>query len=180
MKHQHKVFISYHRPNDEAYKKRFIDLLGNAYESIIDHPVTDHDFENSLPAYRLQRRIRDNYISDATVTVVLTGQESWKQKHIDWEISASLRDTQYNSHTGLVGILLPTRDDYGRREVDYCTIPPRLYENYECGFAKLHEWKEDPEYMQNIIYEAHLIRNRLVPDNSYPSFKQDISGLRWV
>lgn len=60
------------------------------------------------------QQIRDNYLRDSSVTIVLVGKDTWKRKFIDWEISASIRNTQNNPRSGLFGIILPTHDDYGK------------------------------------------------------------------
>lgn len=179
MSKRHKVFISYHHGNDAGYKKRFIDVFGNAFDGFVDKSVSDDDIDNNLKDDRVRQIIRDDFIKDATVTVVLIGSETWKRKHVDWEVGSSIRDTQNNPRTGLVGIILPTYEGYNRNKYNNDTIPPRLLDNLKCGFSKIYLWKEDVNFMQEIIHEAFLNRNKIIPDNSFPSFKQNRSGSRW-
>ena len=65
------------------------------------------------------------------MTVVLIGAETWKRKHVDWEIGASIRETEHNPRSGLLGILLPTYPRPHGEPNNYFpnTIPPRLYDN---------------------------------------------------
>lgn len=176
---KHKVFISYHHKNDSSYKKRFVEVFGNIFDGFVDKSVSDNDINDNLSDDRVRQIIRDDFIKDATVTIVLIGSETWSRKHVDWEIAASIRNTKNNSRTGLVGIYLPTNPDYRKNEYDPHIIPPRLYDNHKCKFAKLYDWKEDVNFMKEIIHEAFKNRDKLNPDNSYPSFKKNRSGERW-
>ena len=45
---------------------------------------------NGLTLDEISRRVRDDYLSDSTVTVVLVGKDTWRRKHVDWEIAATL------------------------------------------------------------------------------------------
>ena len=92
---------------------------------IVDKSVDNGDIiDQGLPVDEIRRRIRDEYIADATVTVVLIGRCTWQRKHIDWEISASLIDTSHNDRCGLLGIRLPTHTDFSDAEYDPLLIPP--------------------------------------------------------
>ena len=55
---------------------------------------TDGDIDDSLATDTIRQRIRDNFIRDATVTVVLIGPCTWQRKYVDWEIGSSLRATR--------------------------------------------------------------------------------------
>ena len=90
MTRKHKVFVSFHH-KDEQYKDRFVRMMGGY---IVDKSVYDEDIDDqNLKTETIRQKIRDYFISDATVTVVLVGACTWKRKHVDWEIGSSLRDT---------------------------------------------------------------------------------------
>jgi len=118
-------------------------------------------------------------LRDSSVTVVLIGRETWKRKHVDWEISSSIRDTKYNPRSGLIGILLPTYPGYSKNEYNPYTIPPRLYDNIEKKFAVIYSWTEDSNKIQDWINEAFLRKDRVLPDNSRTLFRNNRSGDRW-
>ena len=100
---RHKVFISYH-VDDQEDKDRFAQMMEN---DIVDKSVKDDDIDDTnLKVETIRQKIRDDYIADATVTVVLIGPCTWQRKHVDWEIGSSLRDTKKNPRCGLLGILL--------------------------------------------------------------------------
>lgn len=78
-----------------------------------------------LPTETVRQKIRDEYLRDSTVTVVLIGKETWKRKHIDWEIGSILRNTKLNPRSGLLGIFSPDHPDYGRDKYNPYIIPPK-------------------------------------------------------
>lgn len=179
---KHKVFVSFHHVLPEVdpycgqkYKERFEKLFSGYNDTIISKSVQDGDIKEGILTETTRQKIRDKYIADATVTVVLIGPETWKRKHVDWEISSSIRDTKNNSRCGLIGILLPTYPGYYKagNTYDPYTIPPRLHDNVKCGFASIHVWNENPSMVQNWIHEAFLKRGKQIPSNSYPMFKNN-------
>ena len=179
MSNRHNVFISYHHKNDEVYKIEFERLFSGIYDILETKAVSDGDIDTYLKTETIRQKIRDEFIRSASVTVVLIGSETWKRKHVDWEISSSLRDTQYNSRTGLLGIILPT---YPRSDMDHYsanTIPPRLNDNLERGFAKIYNWSTNPNEVQQWIHQAFLRRKEINPDNSRDMFARNRTGEYW-
>ena len=111
---RHRVFISFHH-EDQFYKDWFVRMMG---DDIVDESVEDGDIDdNRLPTERIRQIVRDEFIRDATVTVVLIGPCTWQRKHVDWEIGSSLRETQRNSRCGLLGILLPNHPSYEKKTI---------------------------------------------------------------
>lgn len=191
MSNTHKVFISYHHGNDENRRKIFELRFGNAYGVILPNAVGLGDIPNGIQTETIRQKIRDEYLRDSSVTVVLVGTETWKRKHVDWEIGSTIRDTQKNPRGGLLGILLPSYVQSCQRLFDAVsaertkyyryTLPPRLYDNVANGYAALINWTEDPKEIQKWIHEAYLRKSRtgVEPDNSFPSFVNNRSGDRW-
>jgi hypothetical protein len=174
----HKVFVSYHHANDQKYRDDFENILASSGISIIKS-VQIGDIDENLSAETIRQRIRDEYLRDSTVTVVLVGTQTWQRKHVDWEIGSSLRDTQLNSRSGILGILLPTHSSCYKNTYDPHTIPPRLYDNVKCGFAKVYNWTTSPLSLESMIHDAFEGRYKIKPDNSRPSFKINHSGAQW-
>jgi len=79
---RHKVFVSYHHENDERYKIIFEKMFGDVY---ISKSVEIGDIDPNLKTETIRQKIRDEFLRDSSVTVVLVGKETWKRKHIDWE-----------------------------------------------------------------------------------------------
>lgn len=175
---RHKVFVSYHHDNDQNYRDKFEKLFSDVHDIMITKSVQIGDIEPNLKTERVRQKIRDEYLRDSTVTVVLVGTETWKRKHVDWEIGSSIKKTEYNSRSGLLGIFLPTYSMNGNSYNEF-TIPPRLQKNVGCKFAKLFKWSTNPREVQGWIHEAFNNRNRITPDNSYPPFVNNRTGTQW-
>ncbi|WP_392564402.1 TIR domain-containing protein [Orbus wheelerorum] len=176
---RHKVFVSYHHANDQVYRDRFDELFTFTHDIIVPKSVQIGDINTNLKSETIRQKIRDEYLRDSTVTVVLIGGDTWKRKHVDWEIASSIRNTEYNSRSGLLGIILPTYPRSDKQKYNKYTIPPRLADNVEYGFAKLYNWNNDPNIVQKWIHEAFERRNKILPNNSYPSFVHNRIGVRW-
>ncbi|SRR6266571_2899146 len=163
---KHKVFISYYHKDDQYYKERFETLYGHLF---INKSVQDGDISTDVSADYISRLIIGGYISDASVLVVLIGNNTKKRKHVDWEISAAL-NKKVNGYSGLIAFLLPTHDDYSKGKYTYDNIPQRLAYNVESGYAKVYDWTENVASMSNIIETAfnarvsdsNLINNKLI------------------
>ena len=181
MTKRHKVFVSYHHDNDQGYRDLFEELFSDIHDIMVSQSVQIGDIDPNLNVDAVRQQIRDEYLSDSTVTVVLVGAETWKRKHVDWEISASIRKTKSNPRSGLLGILLPTYPSPDGDPTKYCpyTIPPRLHDNIECDFAKIYNWSEDLDVVQQLIHEAFKRRNQVNPNNSRTLFANNRSGDRW-
>ena len=180
MNNQHKVFVSHYYTNEQYYRERFEDLFSDVYGIIVSESVKMGDFDDTeFSTERIHQHIRDKFLRDSTVTVVLVGANTWQQKSVDWEISSSLRQTEYNTRSGLFGILLPTYSRLTSKHYDPHTIPPRLYDNVACGFSKIYTWNEEPYTVQSWIHYAFKRRTEILPDNSRDPFKNNLSGERW-
>lgn len=141
---KHKVFISYHHKNDENYKKDFEKDFGNLF---INESVQNGEYDSELSDGYVKRLIREEKISLSTIIVVLIGSETYKRKHIDWEIYAGLTE-KAGGHSGLIGILLPTyysanvNSDLDENKYHSNTIPQRLNDNLKTKYAKIYKWKD--------------------------------------
>ena len=82
----------------------------------------DDDFIDSDDRDYVMRRIREKYLTDSTVTIVLIGKCTAKRKYVDWEIASTLRNDPQNKRSGLLGINLRSIEN---RELS----PPRLDDN---------------------------------------------------
>lgn len=175
MGRRHNVFVSYHHDNDQFYRNEFERCFSDCYDIMVSKSVQLGDIAPNLKTETIRRKIRDEYLRDSTVLVILIGKDTWKRKYIDWEISSSLRDTQYNSRMGLIGVLLPSHPDYRKNTYNPYIIPPRLHDNVEKGFAKIYNWTMNKNYVQHWIHEAFDRRYNIIPDNSRTLFRNNRS-----
>ena len=174
---RHKVFISYHHDEDQECKNRFVKIMG---DNIIDRSVdVGAIVDSNLLLDEVRRRIRDDFIADATVTVVLIGPCTWKRKHVDWEIGSSLRKTKKNSRCGLLGILLPHHPDFGKDSYELGLIPPRLADNCEGDdpYACLYDWSNQAVDIRQWIHRAFKRSKRTpYPNNGRQQFGGNRKG----
>jgi len=182
MPKKHKVFISFHhgdksdKKRGQIWKDKFVKLMTEYTDGMVDKSVNDGDIGKDLKAEKIRQKIRENYLADSTVTVVLIGPDTWKRKHVDWEIASSLRSTSNSSRSGLLGILLPTHKGFGSEKIDGYTIPPRLTDNVigDDPFANVYHWTDDPSALQNYIHRAFKRRDQdPPPKNSRPMFSKN-------
>jgi hypothetical protein len=104
---RHKVFISYHHDNDEEKKDELL-KLNQVHDIFIDGSVDTGDIDDNLPDETIRQKIRDEYLRDTTVTILLVGTETKNRKHIDWEIYSSMIDGSKNKKSGILVIQLPS------------------------------------------------------------------------
>lgn len=170
---RHKVFLSFHH-EDKKYKDRFVRMMR---DDVVDRSVGDGDINKNLNVDTIRRTIRDDFIRDATVTIVLMGPCTWKRKHVDWEISSSLRATQLNSRCGLLGILLPNHPNW-KKDLNPRLVPPRLADNWTGSdpYASIYDWSGDIETIRGWIHDAFKRRGGTSPDNSREQYRRNRKG----
>lgn len=72
---KHKVFISYHHANDQLYKEELL-RLNKLHDIFIDSSVDTGDIDENLNDNRIREVIRDEYLKDSSVTILLVGAYS--------------------------------------------------------------------------------------------------------
>jgi len=111
---RHKVFISYYHTDDQYYKNQLINMKmydnSNKIISIFDdYSVHEHEInDEGLSSEQIRRIIRDDYMQNATVLVLLCGQNTKRRKYIDWEIHTAMYHSDVNPQMGIVVVNLPT------------------------------------------------------------------------
>ncbi|MCK9482190.1 MAG: TIR domain-containing protein [Bacteroidia bacterium] len=120
---KHKCFISF-KTEDLWYKKYIQENLDlDMIDKSLDVPI-DSDDEDYI-----MRKIREDYLSDSTVTIHLIGAKSseylgWnEQRFIKRELQASLYNGKGNTRSGILGVVLPNMIDsiyLGRMNCWHC------------------------------------------------------------
>ncbi|MEE9911096.1 MAG: TIR domain-containing protein [Deltaproteobacteria bacterium] len=103
----HKVFISYHHANDQWYKEELI-KFAEQNQIFNDQSVDTGDIDDDLDDETIRELIRDDYLKDTSVTILLVGTETKQRKHVDWELYSSMRDGRVNKKSGIIVITLPS------------------------------------------------------------------------
>jgi len=132
---RHRCFVSYH-VDDEDEVATFIEDFGTVFIPTVVGVTEDDDFVDSDDTDYIMDRIREEYLSNSTVTIVLAGACTWSRRFVDWEIYSSLREYKDYGISGLMGITLPSVANDSDRQ-----LPPRLDDNVdgEKGYARW--WK---------------------------------------
>jgi hypothetical protein len=175
MANRHKIFLSLHAA-DINYKNMFIEAFGEATHSISSR----FDYTRAIGEELNPKKIRDTYLKDTSVTVALIGPQTWESKYVDWELSASLRNTEQNLRSGIIGIVLPGYPLYDTSLYGPETIPARLNSNLRNRYAQIYTWPDNMYDMMEWIHEAYQRRGRIIPDNTYPLFKKNVSNDKWA
>jgi len=160
-----KVFISCSH-SDRYYRYRFEDLFGHLF---IIKPVKLGDISTDVSTEYIECLIQENYISVASVLVVLVGRNTRDRKHVDWEISAALKK-KVDGYSGLLGLCLPTHPAYREDKNKTDFVPYRLADNLKAGYAKFYDWTESESSIKSWVedtFQARISRADKI-DNSRP------------
>lgn len=148
---KHKCFVSYHKADQTAVDD-FCDKFDGTFirrgiamtDDIIDSEDTDY----------VMSRIRELYLQDSTVTIVLIGKCTWARRFVDWEVQASLRQPRNGPPpNGLVAIQLYQ---------SYKTLPDRVSLNVDSGYSKFYTYPASGGALNSIIEGAYNARTELV------------------
>jgi len=127
------AFVSFHHGGDFDYYEAFARMIDDTFELVRDRSVRNAiDSDN---ADYVIRRIRENYITGTSCTIVLCGEQTHARKFVDWEIKATL-----DKRHALVGVLLPTVQAIGPWGLT--RVPDRLQDNIDTRYASVVVWDE--------------------------------------
>src|ERR1035441_9163213 len=133
---RHKCFISFHHAdNDEVIQ--FIETFESIFIPRVLGVSDEDDFIDSYDTDYVMAQIRERYLTDSTVTIVLVGQCTWARRYVDWEVYSTLRNDKYNKRSGLLAITLPSAADYWEKQ-----LPPRVADNVNDadGYARWYKY----------------------------------------
>lgn len=154
------VFVSYHHGGDQAYYDTLSENMHDRLQLLTDNSL-ERRIDSSNHDY-IMRRIREVHLHGSSCTVVLCGQNTWRRKYVDWEISASL-----SQQMGLVGVWLPTLP----LSPNNGTIKPaRLQDNIDSGYAVWVSWSDiavNAHVLTDAIERANGVSKQLI-DNARP------------
>ena len=189
---RHKVFISYHHDNDQFYANELMNefVEFNPYKSFTiqsifeDCSIHDGDIDDSLPPESIRKKIRDEFIKDASVLIVLCGSETRKRKYVDWEIHAAMFDTDNNPKLGILVITLPTISQWVFAPED--TDKPLVSRGNVCTWYSLASRQDMEKYYpylpSRIVdnFEASITNNDIIPIAvvDWETIKNDVAKLK--
>lgn len=153
-----KVFISHYK-GDQNEVDWFIDYFANTCKIFIPKVLganDNDDFINSTNTDYVMGQIREKYLQDSTVTIVLVGSCTHSRRYVDWEIKSSLQQGA-SLPNGLIGIILPSQERSA-------FLPPRFEANWTNGhqncYARYWVYPESPDKLADWIEDAHEARTK--------------------
>jgi len=170
MSDKHKVFISYYHKDDEKYRTQFEKLFEHLF---ISKSVNPGDIDTEDGTEYVKRLIREEYVTDASVIVVLMGNKTYCRKYVDWEIYAGLYGS--GGKSGLLGLWLPSHPDYDKEKYKPKLVPARLHDNSKSEYAKMYDWTKDEIKIKRWVEQAFQdrIKKEDKIDNSREQMKQN-------
>lgn len=148
---RHKAFLSYHQEDREAVRE-FISEFDEGEDIFITRGITvpDDVIDSTNPDY-VMGRIRELFLRDSTVTIVLIGKCTWARRFVDWEVQASLRQPAGGLPNGLMAVLL-------NRYATSGTLPDRVKLNVDGGYANFYSYPAGPATLRSWIETAYQKR----------------------
>lgn len=190
----HKCFISF-KTEDEGYKKEIqkwndankVDMIDKSLNEAIDSDDEDY----------IMRKIREEYLADSTVTIVLIGEHSAEnqgkeeQKYIKRELQASLYNGEDNTRNGILGVVLPSMVDRiykGSYVCDTCgknhlciylnnsTVIKEFWKNYYLDDKDKCHYTEEDRYCVLVKWEDFKKSPNKYIDMAFEKRSQDIAN----
>lgn len=151
---RHQCFISYH-VDDEAEVTQFLDDFGDQIVATCVGVTADDDFVDSDDTDYIMNRIREKYLGNTTVTIVLIGRCTWSRRFVDWEVYSSLRKYASYPLSGLVAITLPSVADLDSRR-----LPDRVDDNVDGEelYARWMKYPTSKSGFKSMVQEAYDAR----------------------
>ncbi|WP_328434958.1 TIR domain-containing protein [Streptomyces sp. NBC_00425] len=154
---RHKCFLSYHAV-DAMEVLDFVNTFGDFFTPRAIGVSEDDPVIQSENNDYIMDRIREKYLADTTVTIVMIGKCTWARKFVDWEVYSTLRKDKVNRLSGLMAVQLPSGRASG------APLPARVNENVirengeDVGYARYYSYPASDASLRNWIHDAYLAR----------------------
>jgi hypothetical protein len=148
-----KAFISHYK-GDRREVDAFVQGFNRVFIPKVLGANDNDEFINSTNTDYVMQRIREKYLDDSTVTIVLLGSCTHSRRYVDWEIKSSLQQGKYLPN-GLMGIVLPSQNNAAY-------LPERLEANWKKGhencYARYWSYPTSEQQLQSWIEDAYQAR----------------------
>lgn len=187
----HKCFISF-KTEDIAYKNHIRDEMDiDMIDKSLDEPINSWDDDY------IMRKIREDYLSDSTVTIFLIGSRSsenlgsHEQRYIKKELQASLYNGVNNTKNGILGIVLPSMYDsiyqgsyncltcggtHNYVGINDSTVIREFSHNYYIPAFGKCSWSEDDRYCVLVKWSDFTVNPEFYIDQAFDKRSQPISN----
>lgn len=134
-----KIYISCYENNDRDFKEKIIEL-NNIRNGTIFNLINSHESDIQKEILLLNNtgddksfieRIRNKYLRDADVVILLVGLETKKRKTVDWELKAAMTETNLFSKSGILIVYLPEITERFGAKIPRSILPNIILKNME-------------------------------------------------
>lgn len=186
----HKCFISF-KTEDKEYKNKIVNELSVDYiDKSLNEPI------NSTNEEYIMKKIRNENLSDSTVTIHLIGCNSAEnainqnQTYIKRELQASLYNGCSNTKNGILGVVLPQMYEKVFKGTTYCnicgknhnlvdindyTVVKEFSRNYYIP-KKGCSWAEEDRYCVLVKWDEFYVNPQCYIEMAYQKRKLPISN----
>ena len=150
---RHRCFISYHH-KDQDEVDEFIQTFDHDRDVFIARGLGEEmsqDIIESDDTLYVMKRIRELYLRDSTVTLVMMGKCTGARRYVDWELQASLRSGETITPNGLLGIKLPSYPKKGGTFPNRLNLNLKQSDDQEDCYARRVEYPVRTDTIANAI-----------------------------
>ena len=158
MKNQPNVFLS-HVHEDQSWADQCAALLRSIGASV-------HTAQSLLEPGEEFQHLWQEAILQTTHILVLIGPRTRLSQWVDREIELGTESRDDGPGAGVVGIILPSHEDFSRPYYDPENIPVRLHDLVQNEYAIVRKWTENPDELARWLDEAERRRYRHRPEPS--------------
>lgn len=155
-----KCFISYHHA-DQAEVSQFVRTFDHGHDVFIARGLgreMSEDIINSTNTDYVMSRIRQLYLGDSSVTIVMLGKCTWARRYVDWEIQSSLRQGENATPNGLLAVKLPSFINSGQYFPDRLNKNLRQSDQQVDCYARWMDYPSTTDQLANEIEAAYQRR----------------------
>ena len=177
------IYLCYHR-DDQEHVDTFLRDFDHLYGLAIGREESElpEDILRDNDKHSVIHKIRDRYLKDSIITLVLLGPCTYTRRSVDLELMASLHhgddemaspDEAERLPNGLLGIMLPNYNSAG--------FPDRLNENLQVpdrgtrAYAEVIPYPQSKDELTEALREVERARTERLDlvDNSPHMFSED-------
>lgn len=190
----HKCFISF-KTEDIQYKRQIQSWVDDNRVDMIDKSLNEPI--NSDDEDYIMRKIREDYLSDSTVTIFLIGKNSsenlgwWQQRYVKRELQASLYNGIGNTRSGILGVVLPEMYDaiflgsgtcsicggiHNYVEIDDRTVIKEFSRNYYLNSHGKCGYNEDDRYCVLVKWDDFKVNPNIFIEQAFQKRSHPIAN----
>jgi len=155
--HQPSIYLSYVKA-DQSWAEQLTALLAPGGLAI-------RNPQSALLPNEAFEQFREAILA-STLTIVLLGPTTRQSRWVDREIALSTEAREDGPGAGLLGLILPTHEDFARPYYDPENVPIRLHDLIQSEYALLRKWTARPEEILSWLAESERRRLALRPEPS--------------